>query len=427
MQVSSAIENMKESATLAVSAKAAALKATGVDVVGFGVGEPDFDTPEPIKRAAIRALEAGMTKYPPTPGDRASREAIASKLRRENGIDCSFEHISITVGAKHAIYLALQTMVERGAGNEVIVPTPAWVSYRPVIELAGARCVEVPSSLDDGFLPCTRAIERAITPRTVGIILNSPSNPCGVTVPEARLRALADVVARHERVAVISDEIYEKLIYPEVTPGLRHWSIGSDPRLAGRTITVNGLSKAYAMTGWRVGYLCAPGDGGRFAREAIKLQGQMTNSISSFAMPAIVEALTNGGPDVERMRATFAQRAQLVHRLLSAIPGLQAPASDGAFYTFPSIASIIGESGATSAGGRRMDSAQSFAEALLDEQAVAVVPGEDFGECARKHIRLSFACSEAQIHKGLERLAAFVAGIRQDTPSVTGTGCGRGT
>jgi aspartate aminotransferase len=197
MQVSSAISGMKESATLAVSAKAAALKAKGVDVVGFGVGEPDFDTPEPIKRAAIRALEAGQTKYAPTPGDRAAREAIAHKHRTDNGIDCSFEHVTITAGAKHAIYLALQVLIERGAGNEVIVPTPAWVSYRPLVELAGARCVEVPARLEDGLVVRPEAIERAITPRTVGIILNSPSNPCGITLPAASMRAIADVLARH--------------------------------------------------------------------------------------------------------------------------------------------------------------------------------------------------------------------------------------
>jgi len=419
MQVSSAIANMKESATLAVSAKAAALKAKGVDVVGFGVGEPDFDTPEPIKRAAIRALEAGQTKYAPTPGDRAAREAIAHKHRTENGIECSFEHITITAGAKHAIYMALQVLIERGTGNEVIVPTPAWVSYRPLVELAGARCVEVPARLADGLVVRPEAIERAITPRTVGIILNSPSNPCGITLPAASLRAIADVLARHPQVTVISDEIYEKLVYPEVTPGIAHWSIGSDPRLANRTITVNGMSKAYAMTGWRIGWMCAPGDRGAFAREAIKLQGQMTNSIASFALPAIVEALTNGAAEVERMRGVFARRAQLIGRLQAGIPGLVAPPSSGAFYTFPSVASLLG--GCT-AGGRVLDSAQAFAEALLDEHAVAIVPGEDFGECARSHVRFSFACSEEQITRGMERVAAFVAGIRQEIPTVTGTG-----
>ncbi len=402
---------MKESATLAVGARTAALKAQGVDVVGFAMGEPDFDTPTSIKRAAIKALEAGMTKYAPTAGDKPTREAIARKLREENGIQCRGEDVTITVGAKHAVYMALQTMIEPGRGDEVLLPTPAWVSYRPLIELAGGVCVEVAGTIEHGFRVSADQIARAITPRTVGILLNSPSNPCGIVYPPAELRAIVDVVALHPKIAIISDEIYEKLIFPEIAPGISHWSPGSDPRVADRTVTINGMSKAYAMTGWRIGYMCAPSGQGQFMREVIKLQGQMTNSIASFFLPAIIEALSPATvPEVESMRAAFAARAKLIHRLLTAIPGFQTVQPTGAFYSFPNIGALLGKK---SPGGRIIDSAQAFSEALLAEAHVAVVPGEDFGECAREHIRFSFACSEAQIEKGIARVDAFVRSLVQ--------------
>ena len=244
----------------------------------------------------------------------------------------------------------------------------------------------------------------------MGILLNSPSNPCGVTYPERDMRAIIDVVAQHPRMAVVSDEIYEKLVYPEIEPGLRHWSPGSDPRIADRTVTVNGMSKAFAMTGWRIGYVCAPGDGGRWMRELVKLQGQMTNNVPSFFMPAIVEALapSSAGP-VETMRAAFARRAALVHELLAQVPRLKSTRPTGAFYAFPDISGCIG---LVTPGGRRIDSAQSFADALLAEAHVAVVPGEDFGACARTNIRISFACSEEQLRKGMARISTFVASLR---------------
>ncbi|MEY3142845.1 MAG: hypothetical protein RLY21_1338, partial [Planctomycetota bacterium] len=286
MFVSSRIASMSESATLAVSAKVAAARAKGRDVIAFAMGEPDFDTPDNIKRVAIAALEKGMTKYAPTPGDKAAREAIAAKLSKENGVATTFDQVTVTVGAKHAIYMALQAIIEPGRGDEVLLPTPAWVSYKPLIELAGARCVEVPGSVEHGFRVTPAQLAAAITPRTVGIVWNSPSNPCGIAYPAEEVRALCDELAKHERLAVISDEIYEKLIYPEIAPGLTHVSPGSHPALAARTITINGMSKSYAMTGWRIGYMAAPKP---MAAELIKLQGQMTNSIPSFFYPAIVE------------------------------------------------------------------------------------------------------------------------------------------
>ncbi len=394
---------MSESATLAVGAKVAAARAKGRDVVAFAMGEPDFDTPDNIKRVAIHALEKGMTKYAPTPGDKAAREAIAAKLTNENGVNTSFDQVTVTVGAKHAIYLALQAIIEPGRGDEVLLPTPAWVSYKPLIELAGARCVEVAGSVERGFRVTPADLAAAITPRTVGIVWNSPSNPCGIAYPADEVRALCDELAKHEKIAVISDEIYEKLIYPEIAPGLVHFSPGAHPALAARTITINGMSKSYAMTGWRIGYMAAPKP---MAAELIKLQGQMTNSIPSFFYPAIQEALTNSAAGVEAMRVTFARRAKLIDDELAKIPGFRTPRPNAAFYAFPDISAHFGK---TSPTGARIESAQAFADALLAEADVAVVPGEDFGACARGHIRFSFACSDENILKGVARVREWVA------------------
>ena len=403
MFVSSRIAAMTESATLAVGAKAAAARAKGHDVIAFAMGEPDFDTPSNIKHAAIAALEKGMTKYAPTPGDKLAREAIARKLTEENGIETSFEQVTVTAGAKHAIYMALQAIVEPGRGDEVLLPTPAWVSYKALIELAGAKCVEIAGSVENGFRITPTQLAAAVTPRTVGIVWNSPSNPCGIAYPASEVRALCDVLAKCERVAVISDEIYEKLIYPEISPGLVHFSPGSVATLRDRTITINGMSKSYAMTGWRIGYMAAPRS---MAGELIKLQGQMTNSIPSFFYPAIVEALANSAAGVESMRVKFASRARLMKAELDRVPGFVTVTPNAAFYAFPDVSAHFGK---TTSAGVRIASAQGFADALLNEAHVAVVPGEDFGECARGNIRFSFACSDENIVKGIARVRGWVA------------------
>jgi len=408
MKVSERVQRMKESSTLAVAARAAALKKEGADVVAFGTGEPDFDTPNNIKEAAERALRAGQTKYVATPGTLEARAAVAAKLHGENGIACKAEHVAITAGAKHALYLTLQTLID--AGDDVVLPTPAWVSYRPLIELAGGRCIEVAGTMEQGFKVTPAQLAAAMTPRTVAVILNSPSNPCGIAYTEAEVRALCEVIAAHPRAVLISDEIYEKLVYPEVDPGLRHFSPGSIPAMAERTITLNGLSKAFAMTGWRIGYVCAPGGNGKFMQELIKLQGQMTNNIPAFFMPAIVEAFSaRSAPQVEAMRVAFARRATVVDELVRAIPRFRSVRPNGAFYSFPSIAAC---KGLTSPGGRRIEDAQTFAEALLLEAHVAVVPGGDFGACAADHIRITFATDEATLRKGMTRIAEFTAALR---------------
>ena len=403
MFVSSRIAAMTESATLAVGAKAAAARAKGHDVIAFAMGEPDFDTPSNIKHAAIAALEKGMTKYAPTPGDKLAREAIARTLTEENGIETSFEQVTVTAGAKHAIYMALQAIVEPGRGDEVLLPTPAWVSYKALVELAGAKCVEIAGSVENGFRITPTQLAAAVTPRTIGIVWNSPSNPCGIAYPASEVRALCDVLAKCDRIAVISDEIYEKLIYPEISPGLVHFSPGSVATLRDRTITINGMSKSYAMTGWRIGYMAAPRS---MASELIKLQGQMTNSIPSFFYPAIVEALTNSAAGVESMRVKFASRARLMKAELDRVPGFVTVTPNAAFYAFPDVSAHFGK---TTPAGVRIASAQGFADALLNEAHVAVVPGEDFGECARGNIRFSFACSDENIVKGIARVRGWVA------------------
>lgn len=408
-RISTRIGSIAESATLAVDAKAKALKAAGEPVIGFGAGEPDFDTPEPIRAAAVAALAAGKTRYTATAGDPSARKAIAEKLVAENGVACGAEDVVITVGAKHAIYLAMQCLLDPGRGHEVLLPTPAWVSYSPLISLAGGTCVEVPGAMSNRFKITPAQLAAAITPRTAAIVFNSPSNPCGIAYTPDEIRALADVLAKHRDIVVISDEIYEKLIYPEVTPGLAHLSPGSLGSLRDRTITINGMSKAFAMTGWRVGYLAAP-PGSGFAAEVAKLQGQMTNNITSFVFPAIVEALLpRSVASIDTMRRAFAERAVIIDRLLREVPGFEMVSPDAAFYAFPRIRGCFGM---TSPGGRRIDSAASFAEALLDEAKVAVVPGEDFGAIACGHVRLSFACSRETIERGVGRIREFCAGLR---------------
>ncbi len=406
MHLSRRVESLAPSATLAVTARIKAMLAAGEDVIGFGAGEPDFDTPENIKEAAIRALRAGHTKYAPVAGELAARDAIAKKLRNENKIECSAEDIVISAGGKHSIYLALQCILdptrnERDDPPEVILPTPAWVSYEPMIQLAGGVAVQVPGAVERDFRITPEQLEKSITRRTKAVIFNSPSNPCGTMYSEDDLRALVEVLSRREDIAIITDEMYEKLVYGAIA----HFSLGSMPEIAHRVITIGGLSKAYAMTGWRIGYTCAvePENtkGSRFAKAMAKLQGQMTSNITTFCYPAIIEALSHGAEAVETMRLAFAARARRIYEHMTRMPGITCPQPTGAFYVFPDVSAHFGK---TSPGGRKIESAGTFAEALLEEARVAVVPGEDFGEVGRNHVRLSFACSEAHIDEGCSRM-----------------------
>lgn len=407
MYLADRVRSLKGSATLAVTARAKALRAEGVDVIGLGAGEPDFDTPEFVKTAAIEALKGGMTKYAPATGTPDLRECIAERMRTVNGIECKASDVVVTVGAKHAVYEVVQCLVN--PGDEVVILTPAWLSYRPMVELAGGSIVECAGSIQQGFKVTPQQLEAALTPITAAIILNSPCNPTGVTYTPDEIKALTAVIAAHPRATLISDEIYEDLVYPELDATVAPFSPGSMPEMRERTVTINGLSKAMAMTGWRIGWACAPGFDGALAKAMGRLQSQMTSGITSFIMPAAVAALQGQATESPRMRAVFATRAKRVFELLSAIDGFVCVPPTGAFYVFPDVSACFGK---TTPDGRTIESAGSFAEALLEEAKVAVVPGEDFGAVAANHIRISFACDEATFTSGIERIAAWVGTLR---------------
>lgn len=410
------VVNLKPSVTVAFMNRAKNMKAQGLDVLSFAAGEPDFDTPDAIKESAIAALRAGQTKYMPTLGDQATRQAIADKFTKDNGIPgLTADHITIGSGGKHSLFTLCHVLFDfpkvGEQAHECVIPVPAWVSYAPIAELAGGKVVEVPTTVESGFKATAQQIKRAITPRSRLLILNSPSNPCGTMYSEQELHEIAKVVDEAARtiapeLVILSDEIYEKIAYG----GIPHFSIGSVPEVAERTITLNGLSKAYAMTGWRVGYTAMPGEfGKKFTNAMATLQGQMSTNITSFVYPAIRTALRECDSDVVRMRDAFAKRAEVINGRLSKIPGIKCAKATGAFYAFPDVSAYFGK---TSKDGKLIDSALALCNALLEENLVAFVPGEDFGGCGKNHVRISFACSEAQIHAGVDRFETFLKDLR---------------
>lgn len=408
--------NLKPSVTVAVAQQARRLREAGKDVIGFTLGEPDFDTPSFIKQAAIRALEGGQTKYMPTLGDTPTRRVIAQKLTNDNGIPgLTPEHVAVSAGAKQALYVLMHCLFDHAAHGsqpqELLLPTPTWVSYEPIAELAGARTIHLPTSADRGFLLDPDELDGAITPDSRAIVLCTPSNPCGTMYPEEHLRRLARVIDHAARtrapdLVVVVDEIYEKLTYA----GVPHFSIGSIPEISERVITINGLSKSYAMTGWRAGYCACPGEFGLRLMDAFNaLQGQISTNVTSFILPAIREAIEHGDESVRTMRAAFQSRARLMGERVGRIPGLRSITPQGAIYAFPDVSSHFGRK---SPSGLEITSSLTFCKALLDEQLLAVIPGEDFGPPGVNYIRLSFACSEETINKGLDRLDAFVRSLR---------------
>lgn len=416
LEVSRRVGAIKPSVTVVIGNRAKAMKAEGIDALDFSLGEPDFDTPMPVKQAAVDALMAGQTKYMPTLGDRETRQAIADKLTRENGIQgLTADHVAISVGGKHSIFVCFHCLLDPPeAGEEpweVLLPVPAWVSYAPIVQMAGGRIVPLETSPEGDFKITPDQLRAAITPRSRMLIINSPSNPCGTMYTPEDLEALAEVVAEAAAttapdLVVVSDEIYEKIVYG----GIEHFSIGSVPEIAERVVTLNGMSKAYAMTGWRVGYAAIPGEFGKTLIKAFAtLQGQMTTCITSFVYPAIRKGLSSCDGDVERMRQAFARRAERVCARLTAMEGLRCPAPTGAFYAFPDVSDFFGR---TSAGGRKIDSALDFCEALLEEERVALVPGEDFGGCGKNCVRISFVCSEQQVEAGMDRLERFISQLK---------------
>lgn len=394
--LSQRVMGVAESITLAVSAKAAALKKAGVDVVGFGAGEPDFDTPSFIKDAAKAALDKGMTKYTATPCVPELRAAIAEKFRRENGLDYGPENVTTGAGGKHCLFMAFMALLD--PGDEVIVPSPYWVSYPEQVKLAGGVCKIVEGAESNGFKITAKQLERAIGPRTKVFLINSPSNPAGHAYSPEELGALAEVMERHPDVAVFSDEIYEKLVYE----GQKSVSFATlRPGLMARTLTFNCHSKSFAMTGWRVGYVGGPK---AWIDGINKLQSQMTSHITSFVQPAAVAALSDprGAESAEKMRKEFEKRGRHMWERLCALPGVTCVRPVGAFYCFPNVSKHFGKK----AGAMEITDGVSFAAALLEQGHVAVVPGNDSGFAT--HVRLSFATSMEQIDKGLDRIDAFL-------------------
>ncbi len=393
------MKQVSDSITLAVSAKAGAMKKAGIDVVGFGAGEPDFDTPAFIKDAAKVALDKGQTKYTPTPCFPELKAAIAEKFNRENDLPYKPENITTGAGGKHCLYMAFQAVLNEG--DEVLIPSPYWVSYPEQVKLAGGTPKIVRGEEANGFKITPKQLQRAIGPRAKVLILNSPSNPAGHAYTPEELTALAEVVAAHPNLVVFSDEIYEKLVYD----GLKFVSFATlHPSLIDRTLTFNCHSKSFAMTGWRIGYIGGP----KPAIDAInKLQSQMTSHVTSFAQHPAALALTDprAAEAVESMRQQFEQRGRHMWERLSKLPNVTCVRPQGAFYCFPNISAYFGKR----AGGAEITDAVTFSAALLEQSHVAVVPGNDSG--FDTHVRLSFATSMEQIDKGIDRIEQFLAKV----------------
>lgn len=397
MQISERIQALAASQTLAMSAKSAELKAQGIDVINLSVGEPDFYTPQHIKDAAVAAIEANFSFYSPVPGYMSLRKAIAEKLSRENGLEFAAEQIVVGNGAKHALCNVILATVN--PCDEVIIPTPAWVSYLEMVKLAEGRAVLVPSGVESDFKITPAQLEAAITPRTRAMVLCSPSNPTGSVYTADELAALAAVLERYPEVTVIADEIYEHIIYS----GRRFTSFASFPSMKDRTVVINGVSKAYAMTGWRIGYCAAPMP---IAKAVTKLQGQFTSGASSIAQKAAEAAYTGPQECVEEMRRAFERRRDLVVRLAREIPGMVINEPMGAFYLFPEVSAFIGRS----AKGYNINSSSDLAMYLLEVAHVATVAGEAF--CAPGYIRLSYATADEKLAEAFRRMAAALAELR---------------
>ncbi len=384
MKLAARVGQVPPSLTLAIAAKAKAMKAEGIDVCSFSAGEPDFDTPAHIKAAAQKALDEGKTRYGPAAGEPKLREAIARKLREENGLCYSPENVIITNGGKHSLFNLILALIE--AGDEVIIPAPYWLSYPEMVKLAGGTPVIVPTDVSTGYKITPDQLRSSITPHTKLFVLNSPSNPTGMVYTPAELKALAEIVVERD-ILVVSDEIYEKIIYDEA----EHLSIGAiGPEIFERTITSSGFAKAFSMTGWRLGYLAGAVE---IIKAASTIQGHSTSNVCTFAQYGAIAALEGSQECVEEMRLAFAKRREVMFERLNAIPGLNCPKPDGAFYMFPDISKT---------GLKSME----FCDALLESQQVAVIPGIAFG--ADECIRLSYATDMASIEKGMDRLEKFV-------------------
>ena len=384
MKLAARVSQVTPSITLAIAAKAKAMKAEGIDVCSFSAGEPDFDTPAHIKAAATKALDEGKTKYGPAAGEPKLREAIAHKLKNDNGLNYKSENVLVTNGGKHSLYNLIVALID--PGDEVIIPSPYWLSYPEMVTLVGGKSVIVETDASTGYRITPEQLKKAITPKTKLFVLNSPSNPTGMVYTPGEIKALAQVIVDAD-IYVVSDEIYEKILYD----GAEHISIGSlGEEIFSRTLISNGFAKGYSMTGWRLGYLAGPVE---IIKAASNIQGHSTSNVCTFAQYGAIAALESSQDCVEEMRQAFAKRRQVMFDRLNAIPGLSTPKPDGAFYLFPDISKT---------GLKSLE----FCNAILESHQVALIPGVAFG--ADKNIRLSYATDMATIEKGMDRLEKFV-------------------
>lgn len=386
--LSNRINSLPASATLAMAAKARELKNNGVDIIGLSLGEPDFNTPEFIKDAAIQAVKDNYNSYSPVDGYADLKEAICTKFKRDNGLDYQPSQIVVSTGAKQSI--ANVCMVLLDPGDEVLLPAPYWVSYSAIATLAEAKSIIIPSSIETDFKITPEQLEKAITPKTKLVMFNSPNNPSGIIYTEEEYRALGAVLEKYPDIYILSDEIYEHINY-----GTPHFSIAAIPELYDRTITVNGVAKAFAMTGWRIGYIGGPE---WIAKACNKMQGQITSGANCIAQRATIAAVSATTDQIQYMVDEFNNRRNLILGLLAEIPGLKLNAPQGAFYVFPDVSSYFGKT----IKGKTIENANDFALLLLEEAHVATVTGEAFGnpDC----IRISYAASQDEIKTAVQRI-----------------------
>jgi aspartate aminotransferase len=393
------LDRISPSLTIAMTSKARALKAAGKDVIGLAAGEPDFDTPQNVKDAAIAAIQRGETKYTDVAGTPALRQAVAARFKADHGIDYQPEEILIATGGKQVIFDAFLATVQQG--DEVIIPSPCWVSYPDIVELAEGKPVLVRGDENMGFKLRPEQLEAAITPKTKWFLLNNPSNPTGAAYSAEELKALTDVLMKHPHVWVFTDDIYNKLAYDGFRPAT---VLEVEPRLRDRTVTMNGCSKAYAMTGWRIGYAGAPA---HLIKQMDKLQSQSTSNTSSISQAAAVEALTGPQESIETMKVAYKRRRDMVVEMLNAAPGLRCHKPEGAFYVFPSMQGCIGK---TTKSGKRIETDEDFCTALLEEQGVACVHGAAF--MYPGYFRISYATSDEALKDACTRIQRFCHGLK---------------
>ncbi len=397
--IASRLSRVKPSPTLAVTAKAAELKAAGKDVIGLGAGEPDFDTPAHVKQAAIDAIGRGETKYTAVAGTPALKKAISDKFKRENGLDYAANQIVAGCGAKQVIFNAF--LATLNAGDEVIIPAPYWVSYPDMVLFAEGTPVVAHCREEDGFKLTPETLEKAITPKTRWLILNSPSNPTGAAYTEKELRALCDVLLKHPQVWVMADDIYEHLNYD----GFKFTTVAQiEPKLYDRTLTVNGVSKAYSMTGWRIGYAGGPKE---LITAISDIQSHSTSNPCSISQAASVAALNGPQEFLREWRDSFAARRNMVVDALNAIPGITCLKPEGAFYVFPSMKALLGK---TTPKGTKIESCNVFCTYLLEEALVAAVPGSAFGTGG--YFRISYATGQKTLEEAMKRIRAAVEALR---------------